>query len=78
MPYGIEYNLTKEQAIFIKNLRVKEGYSWRAVARDVSSEYPELRVSGSVAENWGSQLDGMALCKSAMYLLNETIEDGWN
>jgi hypothetical protein len=78
MPYRIEFTLTKEQALFIKDLRVTKDYSWRAVARDVSGEYPELGVSGSVEYNMGNQIDGIALCDAAMKLLGESIEDGWN
>lgn len=78
MPYGIEYVLTKEQAFFIKKLRVDKEYSWRAVARDVSAEYPELGVAGNAEYNYGNQIDGMALCDAAMKMLGETIEDGWN
>lgn len=78
MPYGVEYILTKEQAEFVKELRVKNDCSWRAVARDVSEKYPELGVKGNKAENWGNQFDGIALCDAAMKLLNEKVEDGWN
>lgn len=78
MSYGIDYTLTKQQAEFIKDLRVNKDYSWRAVARDVSGEYPELGVDGSVEFNVGNQIDGIALCDAAMKLLNEKVEDGWN
>jgi hypothetical protein len=78
MAYGIEFNLTKEQAEFIKDLRVKNGYSWRSVARDVSAKFPELNVSGNIEENWGNQIDGIALCDAAMKFFNEKVEDGWN
>lgn len=78
MPYGIEFTLTKEQALFVKKLRVEKEYSWRAVARDVSAEYPELGVDGNIDQNRGNQIDGIALCDAAMNLLGETIEDGWN
>lgn len=74
----IKYVLTKEQAEFIKDLRVVKGYSWRAVARDVSGKYPELKINGSVEYNYGNQIDGISLCDSAMQLLNEKVEDGWN
>lgn len=78
MPYRNAFLLTKEQADFIKNLRVREGYSWRAIARDVSAAYPELTVCGNKAENQGNQIDGADLCEAAMLLLGEKVEDGWN
>lgn len=77
MPYGIEYKLTKEQALFIKKLRVEKDYTWRAVARDVSAEYPALGVDGNIEYNYGNQIDGRALCDAAMNLLGENVEDGW-
>jgi hypothetical protein len=69
----MEYELidiTLEQAQFIKNLRVIEGYTWRAVARDYSEKYMD--------EKTNHQILGMNLCTSAMLLLGEHVEDGWN
>jgi hypothetical protein len=63
-------NITLEQAQFIKNLRVVEGYTWRAVARDYSEKYMD--------EQTNHQILGMNLCESAMRLLGECVEDGWN
>jgi hypothetical protein len=63
-------DITLEQAQFIKNLRVVEGYSWRAVARDYSEKYMEEKTT--------NQILGMNLCNSAMRLLGETMEDDWN
>lgn len=63
-------DITLEQAQFIKNLRVVEGYSWRAVARDYSEKYMEEKTT--------NQILGMTLCTSAMIVLGETIEDDWN
>ena len=62
--------LNEEQAMFIKNLRVIDGYTWRAVARDYSEKYME--------EKTNHQILGMNLCTSAMFLLGEQVEDGWN
>ena len=63
-------DITLEQAKFIKNLRVVEGYTWRAVARDYSAQYMTSRSN--------NQILGIALCTSAMLLLEEQVEDGWN
>jgi hypothetical protein len=63
-------DITLEQAQFIKNLRVVEGYTWRAVARDYSEKYMD--------EKTNHQILGMNLCASAMRLLGEQVEDGWN
>lgn len=73
-----EFKLTKEQAEFIRDLRINKDYSWRAVARDVSGKFPELGVEGNVEQNRGNQIDGVALCDAAMKFFNETVDDGWN
>lgn len=39
-----EYKLTKEQAEFIKDLRIDKEYSWRAVARDTKKKFPEMGI----------------------------------
>lgn len=72
------FGLSMEQALFIKDLRVNQGYSWRAVARDVSEKFPELNVRGNAKENYGNQIDGLRLCDEAMCLLGEYVENGWN
>jgi len=83
MPYGIEYKLNKEQAEFVKYLRVNVGNSWRAVARDFQGKYPDIKtidgipIDADKAENRGNQIDGIALCDAAMTFLNETVDDGW-
>jgi hypothetical protein len=38
------FKVTQEQAEFIKDLRVKKGYSWRAVARDTKKRFPEMNI----------------------------------
>lgn len=78
MPYGITFNLDQEQAVFIKKLRVDNGYSWRAVARDVSEVFHNLKDIGGSPVKSGNQIHGIALCDAAMNMLNETVEDGWN
>jgi hypothetical protein len=62
--------LTKEQALFVKNLRVVEGYSWRSIARQFISEY---KIDEQV-----TQLMGALLCEAARQVLEESAEDGWN
>jgi len=66
------YNLTEEQAAFIRNLRTKHNYSWRAVARDFTEKYPEVE---SPTEK---QMVGLKLCEEAMELLGESTDQGWN
>jgi hypothetical protein len=62
--------LNEEQANFIKNLRVNEGYTWRAIASEYSRKYMD--------EPSGNQLLGLELCTAAMKFLGEKVEDGWN
>jgi hypothetical protein len=63
--------LTREQADFVRDLRVGRRYTWRAVAETCAVEW-----SG----DWGSnQLAGMALCERAARLLGEDPDvDPWN
>ncbi len=86
--------MTKFQALFIKYLRVRKGYSWRMVDRLYQERYVPK-------ENWwyntimlnfekeyhpelyktrphGNQAAGTLLCEEAMETLNENAEDGWN
>lgn len=63
-------NITQEQALFIKQLRVLEGHSWRSVARCFMHEY---KLNDSV-----SQLTGILLCEAARHILKEDVERGWN
>lgn len=63
-------SLTKEQALFIKNLRVVEKHSWRSIARNFVIQY-------DVQDNV-SQMMGVMLCEAARKVLNESLEDGWN
>lgn len=70
--------MTKEQAEYIRKLRVEEGYSWRAVAR----ECHKLRW-WPADEYWdrvpSAQPMGMALCEIAAEFFGEDYEDEpWN
>lgn len=67
-----KYNLTKEQAIFIKWLRVHQDHTWRAVAREFTEKYPELEYPTD------NQIVGRDLCEEAMVLLDEVVNQGWN
>ena len=63
--------LTLEQARFVRQLRVDDGYTWRAVAATCALEW---------GGGWGSnQLAGMAICERAAALFGEcALEKPWN
>gem|GEM_PF-6989134 len=70
-------SLTKEQAQFVRWLRVEKmggsGMTWRSVAREASMDarFPFVCI--------GHQIDGMELCNMAMTVLGETVDGGgWN
>jgi len=69
--------MTKEQAEFIRRLRVDEGYSWRAVARRC---YGNHRFRDW--PKWGppsNQIMGMALCERAAEFFGEDYrKEPWN
>lgn len=69
--------MTRFQALFIKVLRVKWDYSWRAVHREWQIRYKNTKwnIEGF---SEGHQMQGMDLCIDAMKLLGENVEDGWN
>jgi hypothetical protein len=68
--------MTHDQAVFIRGLRVDEGYSWRAVAEACYEQEWEGW------EQWGppsSQPMGMALSERAAEFFNENyMEPPWN
>lgn len=67
------------KALFIKLLRVKLGYSWRAVQREIDTRYEFKKQFNSLhTEHSGNQIDGMINCENAMNFLNEKFENGWN
>lgn len=72
----VSSRMTKEQAEFIRKLRVDEGCSWRAVARTCW----EQKWAGW--EEWqppSSQPMGMALCERAARFFRENYRDApWN
>lgn len=66
--------INQEQAEFIKNLRVNQNYSWRAVAREFADRFPEIKWVDK-----GNQISGMILCDAARDFFNEDVEkDNWN
>lgn len=70
-----------ELAQEVKRLRTAEGHSWRALAGEISKQYPNLDIAtadfgeGLIS---GNQVDGQLLCEAAMEYFDETNEDGWN
>lgn len=63
--------ITPELAEFIRSLRVDQGYTWRAVARDVSEK--------TGLDHGSNQLWGMACCERAARFFSEDMYDGqWN
>lgn len=64
-------NMTKEQADYVRQLRVDEGYSWRAVASACNEAW-----NG----DWDSnQIAGMAICeKAASFFDEDYFEKPWN
>ena len=68
--------MTKEQAEFVRMLRVDKGYSWRAVAHACYDQ------NWDNWEPWGppsSQPMGMALCQIAAEFFNENYrKEPWN
>lgn len=73
----VREHMTKEQAEFVRRLRVDEGYSWRAVARRC---YGNHRFRGWL--RWAppsNQIIGMALCEQAAVMYGEDYEkEPWN
>lgn len=75
--------MDKEQAFFIKHLRVDEEYSWRRVHEEYQKEFisKERWHIGSLLSMYGispphgRQQDGRELCRQAQELLNEDWED---
>ena len=80
--------MTKEQAIFIKDLRVNGECTWRTIHVEYQLKYvpqDEWYFLPSVEKYTtdrsipsGNQLIGARLCGEAMALLGETIHDGWD
>ena len=73
----VKEHLTKEQAEFIRKLRVDEGYSWRAVARRC---YGNHKFRGWL--RWdppSNQIMGMSLCERAAEMHGEDYQKPpWN
>ena len=78
--------MTKEQANYVKWLRVDYGYSWRVVAGIMAKEWPEMNIqchkpfNGQISERLdGYQSEGMDLCTEAAKFFGENAGDEpWN
>ena len=68
--------VTDKIANDVKYLRCAEGYTWRAVCRDMAKKYPELKLMIH-SDGSGFQIDGMILCQICEEYLNENGVD-WN
>jgi len=83
---GIPKQLTAFQALYIKVLRVKYDYTWRAVHREWCTRYRyELPFNSSKIEEVrdgyvGNQLAGMRLCDKAARMLDgeDFMKGEWN
>lgn len=64
-------NMTREQAAFVRRLRVEGNYTWRAVAHTCALEW---------GGDWGSnQLAGIAICQRAARFFSEHyMQPPWN
>lgn len=72
--YNIPYlsKMNDELANYIKDLRIrKKNCSWRRLASEVADKYPYLNICP------GNQLEGIDLCRAAMFYLKEDYKDGW-
>jgi len=73
----VREHMTKEQAEFVRKLRVDERYSWRAVARRCYGNHRFRDWS-----KWdppSNQIMGMALCERAAVMYGEDYEkEPWN
>lgn len=64
--------MDRDQARFVRQLRVDKGYSWRAVAETFQLQY-------SVDCGDGNQLAGMAVCERAAEFFGENyMAEPWN
>jgi len=80
--------MTRFQALFIKLLRVRWDYSWRAVHAAYQVRYINkeswwfnpslLKIIPDKSQPHGNQIVGMDLCNDAINMLGEKVEDGWN
>lgn len=71
--------MTKFKALFIKLLRVKYGYTWRAVQREIDTRYTFKKRFNSLSESHsGNQIDGLFNCDKAMNFLKEEKLNDWN
>ncbi len=69
--FRVHIQLTKSEAVQVRQLRVELDYSWRAIARFYSVIWGGL---------WGgNQLAGMVICQKAALMLGEDfMKEPWN
>ena len=79
------YNLTRQQALFIKVLKMKHNCTWTTIHREYQCRYHYRLPLGTVSVNLGNepvdiegkQWEGILLSEAAMKKLNEKQDDGW-
>ena len=70
--------MTKEQAEYIRQLRVYSGHSWRSLAGVMAIRYPEMNIK-THPNGDGYQSEGMDLCSEAAEFFGENAGDEpWN
>ncbi|MDE2096386.1 MAG: hypothetical protein KGL39_04005 [Patescibacteria group bacterium] len=71
----IRERMTAERAYRIRELRVTEGYSWRALASQSADDWGD----DATWEPKSNQLAGMALCEIAAASMGEDyMQEPWN
>ena len=66
----VKIELTKEQALEIKQWRVVENCSWHEISIRFTKKYEKDQRPDSYF--------GMCITDDAMRMLNEKLEDGWD
>ena len=80
------YNLTTQQALFIKVLKMNHKSSWITLHREYQCRYHYRLPVGTVSVKLGNepveikgiQWEGILLSEAAMSKLNEKQDDGWS
>lgn len=74
--------MTKEQAEYVRKLRVDLGYSHHSIAAYVAAYYPEMGIKAhtlNILSDGRHQHDGMDLCAEAAEFFGENAGDEpWN
>ena len=69
--------MTRQQALFVKFLRVTCDGSWRWVAYKWRARYEKGLPFNYRPSNGGNQLDGIVLCSTAQTLLQDECNPEW-